>query len=194
MVRARNSSHYQDDPTLTFVISVAAELAGMHPQTLRQYDRLGLVIPARTQGRGRRYTSRDIQRLRQIQHLSQQEGINLEGIRRILDLERRVEQLEAERDHLHERLAELEERRNRVFAASATGRVRQLRRGERSFVDTGEQDTTPSDTPVALQLTRWQGDMRGYTYIPRNRRIRAVIEPAPAHVHVLEGHVVVVDS
>ena len=55
------------DEPITFVISVAAELAGMHPQTLRQYDRLGLVIPARTKGRGRRYTKRDVQRLRDVQ-------------------------------------------------------------------------------------------------------------------------------
>ena len=76
-----------DDSTLTFVISVAAELAGMHPQTLRQYDRLGLVTPARTKGRGRRYSQRDIQRLRDVQRMSQEEGINLAGIRRILGLE-----------------------------------------------------------------------------------------------------------
>ena len=84
------------DEPITFVISVAAELAGMHPQTLRQYDRLGLVIPARTKGRGRRYTKRDVQRLRDVQRMSQEEGINLAGIRRILELERRVEALEAE--------------------------------------------------------------------------------------------------
>ena len=80
---------------ITFAISVAAELSGMHPQTLRQYDRLGLVIPARTKGKGRRYTKRDVQRLRDVQRMSQEEGINLAGIRRILDLERRVEELEA---------------------------------------------------------------------------------------------------
>ena len=67
------------DDAITFVISVAAELAGMHPQTLRQYDRLGLVIPARTKGRGRRYTKRDVQRLRDVQRMSQEEGINLAG-------------------------------------------------------------------------------------------------------------------
>ena len=71
-----------------YVISVAAELAGMHPQTLRQYDRLGLVSPARASGHGRRYSRRDVERLRRVQALSQ-EGVNLEGIRRILDLELR---------------------------------------------------------------------------------------------------------
>ena len=70
-----------------FVISVAAQLADMHPQTLRGYDRLGLVVPGRAKGRGRRYSLRDIAKLRHIQQLSQNEGINLEGIRRILALE-----------------------------------------------------------------------------------------------------------
>ncbi len=121
-------------PTMpVFVISVAAELSGMHPQTLRQYDRLGLVTPARTKGRGRRYSSRDVQRLRDIQRMSQDEGISLAGIQRILDLEGRLERLEAERDALNERLDEYERRRDRVFAASASGEVSPLRRGERPW-------------------------------------------------------------
>ncbi len=114
-----------------FAISVAAELAGMHPQTLRQYDRLGLVVPARTKGRGRRYSSYDIQRLRDIQHMSQDEGISLAGIQRILELQRRIENLESEHSRLSARLAEFEERRDRVFAASASGEVSPLHRGER---------------------------------------------------------------
>ena len=121
------------DEPITFVISVAAELAGMHPQTLRQYDRLGLVIPARTKGRGRRYTKRDVQRLRDVQRMSQEEGINLAGIRRILELERRVEALEAERDALRDVVAASEARRNRVFAASADGQVMPMRRGQRPW-------------------------------------------------------------
>jgi MerR family transcriptional regulator/heat shock protein HspR len=86
-----------------YVISVAAELAGLHAQTLRAYDRLGLVVPGRAPGGGRRYSARDIALLREVQRLSN-EGVNLEGIRRVLDLEdevsrlrRRVTQLEAER-------------------------------------------------------------------------------------------------
>lgn len=73
-----------------YVISVAAMLAGMHPQTLRTYDRLGLVRPGRSAGRGRRYSAHDIAQLRAVQRLSQQEGINLAGVKRILDLEDRV--------------------------------------------------------------------------------------------------------
>lgn len=76
-----------------FVISVAAQLAGMHPQTLRTYDRLGLVSPRRTPKRGRRYSARDIARLRLVQRLSQDEGINLEGIRRILEMQNELDDL-----------------------------------------------------------------------------------------------------
>ena len=72
-----------------FVISVAAELAGMHPQTLRQYDRMGLVSPKRTAGKSRRYSMRDVIQLREIAHLSS-EGVRLEGIRRVLGLEDEV--------------------------------------------------------------------------------------------------------
>ncbi len=78
-----------------FVISVAAELAGLHPQTLRTYDRLGLVSPDRTAGRGRRYSARDIAQLREVQRLSQEEGVNLAGIKRILELENQVAALRA---------------------------------------------------------------------------------------------------
>ena len=76
-----------DEDARLFVISVAAELAGMHPQTLRQYDRLGLVSPGRARGRGRSYSLRDIALLREVQRLSQDEGVNLAGVKRILELE-----------------------------------------------------------------------------------------------------------
>jgi MerR family transcriptional regulator/heat shock protein HspR len=84
-----------------FVISVAATLAGMHPQTLRQYDRLGLVTPERTGGGGRRYSERDVERLREVQRLSQEEGVNLAGIKRIIELENQVAALQ-------KRIAELQ--------------------------------------------------------------------------------------
>ena len=79
------------DDTPVYVISVAAELSGMHPQTLRAYDRLGLVSPGRSSGRGRRYSLRDILVLRQVQRLSQQDGVNLSGIKLILELEAELE-------------------------------------------------------------------------------------------------------
>src|SRR5260370_26647944 len=77
--------HLTDD-TPVYVISVAAQLSGLHPQTLRAYDRLGLVSPGRAPGRGRRYSMRDILALREVQRLSQDEGVNLSGIKRSLDL------------------------------------------------------------------------------------------------------------
>ena len=89
-----------DHDAPVFVISVAAHLAGMHPQTLRTYDRMGLVSPRRTAKRGRRYSARDIARLRLIQRLSQDEGINLEGIRRILHMQDDIDELHARVEQL----------------------------------------------------------------------------------------------
>jgi MerR family transcriptional regulator/heat shock protein HspR len=93
---------------VVFVISVAAEMAGMHPQTLRQYDRLGLVTPVRTGGGGRRYTERDVQLLREVQRLSQEDGVNLAGIKRIIELAHQVEALQARVQELNEELARTE--------------------------------------------------------------------------------------
>lgn len=84
-----------DDEPL-YVISVAAEMAGMHPQTLRQYDRLGLVSPRRTGGGGRRYSLREVEMLREVQRLSQEDGVNLIGIKRIMELEAEVHALRAQ--------------------------------------------------------------------------------------------------
>ena len=88
-----------------YVISVAAQLSGLHPQTLRQYDRLGLVSPGRTAGRGRRYSLRDIELLREVQRLSQDEGVNLAGIKRIRELQDEVEALRAQVAELQANLA-----------------------------------------------------------------------------------------
>lgn len=114
-----------------YVISVAAELADMHPQTLRQYDRLGLVSPSRAPGRARRYSQRDVSVLREIQRLSH-EGVSLEGIRRILELENQVAALQF---RVQELTVELSRRRqpeaSRVFAAGLAGDVVTLVRGQR---------------------------------------------------------------
>jgi MerR family transcriptional regulator/heat shock protein HspR len=93
-----------DDDAPVFVISVAATLSGMHPQTLRAYDRIGLVSPGRTTGRGRRYSARDIALLREVQRLSQDEGINLAGVKRILELESQVQALQSRLIELHSQL------------------------------------------------------------------------------------------
>ena len=121
-----------EDPV--FVISVAAQLAGMHAQTLRQYDRLGLVSPSRTRGGGRRYSARDVARLREVQRLSQDEGISLAGIQRILDLQNQVSALQS---RVGELSVELERTRaalgsgTRVFAAGRAGDVVAVRAGQR---------------------------------------------------------------
>ncbi|MCS6712535.1 helix-turn-helix transcriptional regulator [Brachybacterium sp. EF45031] len=120
-----------DERAPVFVISVAAELSGMHPQTLRQYDRLGLVSPRRTSGRGRRYSARDIARLRQVQHLSQEEGINLAGIKRIFELQDQVAAQQEELRALNEALQRMSGSGSRIFAADSSGQVSALRRGER---------------------------------------------------------------
>jgi MerR family transcriptional regulator/heat shock protein HspR len=89
---AKNSN---ESSARTFLISVAAELAGMHAQTLRTYDRLGLVSPSRSSGGGRRYSERDVDLLREVQRLSQDEGVNLAGIKRIIELTNQVEALQS---------------------------------------------------------------------------------------------------
>ncbi|QUQ70173.1 heat shock protein transcriptional repressor HspR [Kutzneria sp. CA-103260] len=94
-----------NEDTPVFVISVAAQLSGLHAQTLRSYDRLGLVSPGRATGGGRRYSARDISLLREVQRLSQEEGVNLAGIKRIIDLENQVDALKARLTEVLEELA-----------------------------------------------------------------------------------------
>ena len=122
-----------DEHSPLFAIAVAAQLANMHPQTLRQYDRLGLVSPTRTQGKSRRYSMRDVVQLREIAALGA-EGVSLEGIRRVLDLEDQVSVLAARVRKLESALADelLNRPGRRVFAAGAEGDVISLRAGTRS--------------------------------------------------------------
>jgi MerR family transcriptional regulator/heat shock protein HspR len=110
-----------------FTVSVAAKLAGMHPQTLRTYDRLGLVVPSRAKGSGRRYSPRDIRKLRLIQNLSQEEGINLNGIKRIIELSDELDQANQKIEQLSElvhAMAAHNERAGRVFTAGTAGAAR----------------------------------------------------------------------
>jgi MerR family transcriptional regulator/heat shock protein HspR len=97
-----------------YVISVAAELAGVHPQTLRIYERKGLVDPARTEGGSRRYSERDIQRLQRIQELTGA-GLNLEGVKRVLELEDEIRRLRAEIVRLQKEGREAVERIHRQY-------------------------------------------------------------------------------
>jgi MerR family transcriptional regulator/heat shock protein HspR len=125
--------HDEDAPV--FVISVAATLAGMHPQTLRQYDRIGLVSPGRTSGRGRRYSARDIAMLREVQRLSQDEGINLAGVKRILELELQVSALQ---QRVRELMDQLESAHQEV--------VRREREVHRSY----RRDLVPMDQAAVV--------------------------------------------
>jgi len=136
------------DDARVYVISVAAELAGMHPQTLRQYDRLGLVSPGRTSGRGRRYSLRDIATLREVQRLSQDEGVNLAGIKRILELESEIEGLRRQVEYLR---AFVEPGR-RVFTADPRGDVVAVPRGLRA--------RRPSHTAEAGAVVLWRPSPR----------------------------------
>lgn len=121
-----------DEDAPIFAIAAAAELADMHAQTLRQYDRLGLVVPGRTRGGSRRYSLRHIRQLREVARMSA-EGISLPAIARILDLENEVAGLRRQVRNLESQLrAEVQQRPGaRVFAAGATGAVVTLRHGTR---------------------------------------------------------------
>ena len=111
----REEGNNERDDRPVYVISVAAELAGVHPQTLRIYERKGLVRPKRTQGNSRRYSDADVELLRWIQALTQDEGINLAGVKRIMEMRAQMEQL---RRHVEELQAQLAHRR----AIAMTGR------------------------------------------------------------------------
>src|SRR5262245_16089019 len=120
------------DDAKVLIISVAARMAGMHPQTLRQYDRLGLVQPGRAAGGGRRYSVRDVALLREVQRLSQDDGVNLAGIKRIIELEQATFELQS-------RLAEAEQRLAQVQARLAE--VETLAYPRRDLVATRPQST-----------------------------------------------------
>lgn len=138
------------DTAPVYVISVAAELAGMHAQTLRQYDRLGLVIPSRTGGGGRRYSPHDIRRLSEVQRLSQ-DGVSLAGIRRIFELQDQVEALRSRVGELTEQVEQLEQQAGRrVFAAGSDGQIVALRLGERPL----RRSTSTALAPWTPQATR----------------------------------------
>ncbi|ANG84463.1 heat shock protein transcriptional repressor HspR [Microbacterium aurantiacum] len=121
-----------DDEAPIFAITVAAELSGMHPQTLRQYDRLGLVVPARTQGGSRRYSLRHVEQLREVARLSA-DGMSLPAIARLISLEQQVHDLRRRVRDLEQQLDRERQSRPgaRVFAAGPSGSVVTLRHGAR---------------------------------------------------------------
>jgi MerR family transcriptional regulator/heat shock protein HspR len=116
-----SSPRKRRDDRGVYIISVAAELAGVHPQTLRIYERKGLLHPARTAGNTRRYSERDIQRLRTIQRLTQR-GVNLAGVKMVIELQaelerirRQMDEMEQETERAHRRLREEAERIRRRY-------------------------------------------------------------------------------
>jgi len=145
------------DDTPVYVISVAAELSGLHPQTLRAYDRLGLVSPGRSAGRGRRYSLRDVVLLREVQRLSQEEGVNLSGIKQILELGAELERV---RRLLAEMTAEMAQLRaelesTRAVAARLAGLVRNRAAGAQLVpvrnVSSGTRPGTSAEPPAEEQ-------------------------------------------
>jgi MerR family transcriptional regulator, heat shock protein HspR len=136
------SSPYElSDDLPVYVISVAAQLSNLHPQTLRAYDRLGLVSPGRSAGRGRRYSMRDILALREIQRLSK-EGVNLSGIKLILDQHRELDQGRRLIAELHAEIAQLRVELESTRAVAA--RLAELRRsGSGSDTRSGQTGLIP---------------------------------------------------
>jgi MerR family transcriptional regulator, heat shock protein HspR len=121
-----NSPYEPSDDLPVYVISVAAQLSGMHPQTLREYERRGLVSPGRSGGGGRRYSMRDILALREVQRLSQEEGVNLRGVKLILDQLRELDQARRLIAELHAEVAQLRVELESTRAVAA--RLAELRR------------------------------------------------------------------
>ena len=113
-----------DQDRAVYIISVAAELAGVHPQTLRIYERKGLLAPQRTSGNTRRYSERDLQMLRQIQDLTQETGVNLAGVKVIIELQAQLDALRARTDALQE---QLRTRQDEADAARNDGKIVPLR-------------------------------------------------------------------
>ena len=137
MTEPRQHSGQPRVTTAVYVISVAAELAGMHPQTLRIYERRGLVTPARTQGGNRRYSDADIALLRRISDLTT-EGMNLEGIRRIMHLEAENERLRTELDQA------------RSIALHAIADAERSHRGARTSRSAAGNDLVPLRQALAV--------------------------------------------
>ena len=139
-----DAAYEQDDERPVYVISVAAELAGMHPQTLRTYDRLGLVSPGRA-GRARRYSARDIARLQEVARLSQEEGVGLAAIARIFAMQAEIAELRAQVRSL---VTELDEARESVRSQVSAALAAQTSATRRDLV--------PVDRGPGQQVVVWR--------------------------------------
>ena len=108
---ARRRATDTGDDRAVYMISVAAELSGMHPQTLRMYEARGLIEPQRSAKNTRLYSQRDVERLRRIQQMTSEQGLNLAGVETVLELEKKVERMKSELERVRRRAAELERRK-----------------------------------------------------------------------------------
>jgi MerR family transcriptional regulator/heat shock protein HspR len=149
--KPKNQSKRLDETRGVFMISVAAELAEMHPKTLRMYEARGLVTPQRSAKNTRLYSQRDVERLRRIQQMTGEDGLNLAGVETVLELERTVERMRAELARMRERTAEMEKR----IAAE----VEQVRRSLKAeIVPYGAYEVIPppeeESRPVTIRVER----------------------------------------
>jgi MerR family transcriptional regulator, heat shock protein HspR len=134
-----------DEARGVFMISVAAELAEMHPQTLRMYEARGLITPQRSPKNTRLYSQRDVEQLRRIQRMTGEEGLNLSGVETVLELERTVERMRAELARMRERAAEMERRFDQE--------VEQVRRSLKAeIVPYGAYDVIPADDGRSVRI------------------------------------------
>jgi MerR family transcriptional regulator/heat shock protein HspR len=143
--RASGDGRRLDETRGVFMISVAAELSEMHPQTLRMYEARGLITPQRSAKNTRLYSQRDVERLRRIQRMTNEEGLNLAGVETVLDLERTVERMRAELGRMRERAAEMERRFEQELE-----QVRKSLKAE--IVPYGAYDVLPSDDAPRVQI------------------------------------------
>jgi MerR family transcriptional regulator, heat shock protein HspR len=134
-----------DETRGVFMISVAAELAEMHPQTLRMYEARGLITPQRSAKNTRLYSQRDVEQLRRIQRMTGEEGLNLAGVETVLELERTVERMRADLARMRERAAEMERRFDQE--------VEQVRRSLKAeIVPYGAYDVIPADDGPSVRI------------------------------------------
>jgi len=140
-----------DEERGVFMISVAAELADMHPQTLRMYEARGLITPKRSPKNTRLYSQRDVERLRRIQQMTTEEGLNLAGVETVLEMEARVEKMRAELERMRKRTEELQRQ-----MADEVERVRRSLRAE--IVPYKAYDVLPSEGSIRIPVERPAGE------------------------------------
>jgi MerR family transcriptional regulator, heat shock protein HspR len=151
-----------DETRGVFMISVAAELAEMHPQTLRMYEARGLIAPQRSAKNTRLYSQRDVERLRRIQQMTGEEGLNLAGVETVLELEKTVERMRAELSRMRQRAAEMERRMDQE--------IEQMRRSLKAeIVPYGAYDVIPTEDSATVKIPV-ERPGRGDGSKPRQRR------------------------